>query len=289
MIVDVPRDDDRQLIPIGEFARRSRLSARALRLYDERGLLSPASVDRFTGYRYYTEDQVGAARLTGLLRAAGMSLHDIGEVLVALGRSRAAAADLLDRYLAQLESTHRGRRLVVRHVHTLLQEDHHSMFTIDTRHVPSLRVMSIQRRLHGSETDAFVVEAKSAFAALLGPSAPTGPFTLIFHGLVDDDHDGPIEAILGCPAHTQPSDVVGVRTEPAHDEAFTTITKAQWEFPAILAAYDAVAGSPVAIARPGSPLSCREVYLAEPDDIGDQEPICDVAFPLGDGSPRDRL
>ncbi len=38
---------------IGEFARRSRLSANALRLYDELGLLPPARVDASSGYRYY--------------------------------------------------------------------------------------------------------------------------------------------------------------------------------------------------------------------------------------------
>ncbi len=36
---------------IGEFARRSRLSAKALRLYDELGLLPPARVDEDSGYR----------------------------------------------------------------------------------------------------------------------------------------------------------------------------------------------------------------------------------------------
>jgi len=34
---------------IGEFARRSRLSAKALRLYDGLGLLSPARVDEVSG------------------------------------------------------------------------------------------------------------------------------------------------------------------------------------------------------------------------------------------------
>jgi hypothetical protein len=61
-----------------------------------------------------------------------------------------------------------------------------------------------------------------------------------------------------------------------------TITKAQWEYPAILAAYDAVACSPEVTARPGSRLSCREVYLSEPDAITDDELICDIAFPLGE-------
>jgi hypothetical protein len=155
------------------------------------------------------------------------------------------------------------------------------MFAIQTRHVPAQRVMSIQRRLRASETDAFAQEAKTAFAGHLDSARPAGPFTLIFHGVVDHESDGPLEAILACPDDVQVTDLIGIRTEPAHDEAFTTITKAQWDYPAILAAYDAVACSPEVVARPGSRLSCREVYIAEPQAIGPGEPICDVAFPLG--------
>ena len=51
---------------------------------------------------------------------------------------------------------------------------------------------------------------------------------LIFHGVVDEDSDGPVEAALCCPGDIQPTDVIGIRTEPEHDEAYTTITKAQW-------------------------------------------------------------
>jgi hypothetical protein len=89
------------------------------------------------------------------------------------------------------------------------------------------------------------------------------------------------QAILGGGDDVGVTDLIGIRTEPAHDEAFTTITKAQWAYPAILAAYDAVACSPAASARPGSRLSCREVYVAEPEAAGDDELICDVAFPIG--------
>lgn len=45
------------LLTIGAFARVSRLSAKALRRYDEMGLLRPVRVDPFTGYRYYDEAQ----------------------------------------------------------------------------------------------------------------------------------------------------------------------------------------------------------------------------------------
>lgn len=155
------------------------------------------------------------------------------------------------------------------------------MFLIATRHVPGRRVMSVQRRLYAGETDAFVQGAKSVFARHLGTAEPTGPFTLIFHGVVSHDSDGPLEAVLGCPDTIAPSDIVGIRTEPAHDEAYTTITKSQWGYPAILAAYDAVACCPEVTARPGSWLSCREVYLADPEAIGTDDPICDIAYVLG--------
>ena len=39
------------------------------------------------------------------------------------------------------------------------------MFEIHTREVPARRLMSMQRRLHGHQTAAFVKEAKAAFAA----------------------------------------------------------------------------------------------------------------------------
>ncbi len=156
------------------------------------------------------------------------------------------------------------------------------MFSVATRHVPARRVMAIQRRLHGHETDDFVAEAKAAFAARLDRAEPTGPFTLIFHGPVNADDDGPIEAVLGCPDDVTPTATIGIRTEPAHDEAYTTTTRAQWAYPAILAAYDAVACSPEVAARPGARLSCREVYLAEPHAIDEHDPVCDIAFPLAD-------
>lgn len=148
---------------------------------------------------------------------------------------------------------------------------------------PAGRVPAVvPRRLHAQETDDFVREAKAAFRRHLEGSAPTGPFTLIFHGEVSDESDGPLEAALGCPETVLPSETVGVRTEPEHDEAYTTITKAQWAYPAILAAYDAVANSSAVKGRPNSRLSCREVYLAEPDDLDEDDLICDVAYPLGD-------
>lgn len=275
------QDPTARLLPIGEFARLTRLTTKALRIYDDTGLLPPAEVNPTSGYRRYRTEQVHTARLIGLLRGADIGLTEIARLLVELDTDAEQAGIRVDDHLRQLEAHHSSRRLLIRHIHAIIRHKEPPMFDIHTRHVPAQRVTSIQRRLHADETDAFVAEAKAAFAVQLGNRQPTGPFTVIFHGIVDHDNDGPLEAVLGCPHDITPTDLIGIRTEPAHDEAFTTITKAQWKYPAILAAYDAVACSPEAQSRPGSRLSCREVYLAEPDAIGDDGLICDIAFPLG--------
>lgn len=95
------------LVTIGEFARSSRLSAKALRRYDELGLLRPALVDPVNGYRYYDGTQVGTARLVAWLRRIGMPLAGIKEV-VALDAGAAAAA--IRTYWAQVEAETAARR-----------------------------------------------------------------------------------------------------------------------------------------------------------------------------------
>ena len=274
------KDDVRAgLISIGEFARRARLTPRALRIYDRSGLLRPVMTDEATGYRRYGVAQVRIGQLISLLRGAGLGLADIELVLRDITVEPGQGADRLDTLLSELDRRHADHKLLIRHIQATLRGGDH-MFPIQTRHVPARRVMSIQRRLHAPQTDSFVQEAKAAFAQHLGGARPAGPFMLIFHGVVDEDSDGPVEAALCCPGDIQPTDVIGIRTEPEHDEAYTTITKAQWAYPAILAAYDAVACSAEVTTRPGSRLSCREVYRAEPEAIGQDEPVCDVAFPL---------
>ncbi|MGD2077968.1 MAG: MerR family transcriptional regulator, partial [Chloroflexota bacterium] len=49
-------------LTISQFGRLCQLSRKALRLYDERGLLPPARIDPESGYRYYDQDQVTVAR-----------------------------------------------------------------------------------------------------------------------------------------------------------------------------------------------------------------------------------
>ena len=69
------------LLPIGRFAKATRLSVKALRHYDELGLLRPAAVDSDSGYRFYHPDQLEQARLE-----LGRDVVVAVPALVALGR-----------------------------------------------------------------------------------------------------------------------------------------------------------------------------------------------------------
>jgi DNA-binding transcriptional MerR regulator len=69
------------MFKIGEFSRISQVSAKTLRYYDEIGLLTPARVDRFTGYRYYSADQLPRLNRILALKDLGLSLEQIAALL----------------------------------------------------------------------------------------------------------------------------------------------------------------------------------------------------------------
>ncbi|GAA2314598.1 MerR family transcriptional regulator [Streptomyces violaceusniger] len=95
------------LLTIGAFARASRLSPKALRLYDELGLLPPARVDPYSGYRLYDPAQLERARLVAWLRRLGMPLADIRAVCEL---EPEAAAREVRAYWARVEADTAARR-----------------------------------------------------------------------------------------------------------------------------------------------------------------------------------
>ena len=69
------------MLKIGEFSKLSRVSIRMLRHYDDIGLLKPAEIDDFTGYRYYREDQLFVIGRITALKDMGFALADIIHIL----------------------------------------------------------------------------------------------------------------------------------------------------------------------------------------------------------------
>lgn len=66
---------------IGEFSQIARVTIDTLRHYDELGLLKPAKVDPFTGYRYYSAKQLMPLHRILALKEVGFSLEEIARIL----------------------------------------------------------------------------------------------------------------------------------------------------------------------------------------------------------------
>ena len=66
---------------IGDFSQLGQVSIRTLRLYDEMNLLKPAQIDKFTGYRYYSIEQLPRLNRILALKDLGLSLEQIGDLL----------------------------------------------------------------------------------------------------------------------------------------------------------------------------------------------------------------
>ncbi len=73
------------LLNIGQFSRMTHLSVKALRHYHDVGILEPAAIDPYSGYRSYEVGQVTSAQVIRRLRDLGMPLDSIRAVLTAPG------------------------------------------------------------------------------------------------------------------------------------------------------------------------------------------------------------
>ncbi len=69
------------VLKIGDFSRLSQVSVKTLRYYDDLGLLRPATVDSFTGYRYYSASQLPRLNRVLALKDLGLALDQVAQVL----------------------------------------------------------------------------------------------------------------------------------------------------------------------------------------------------------------
>ncbi len=102
------------ILSIGRFARLSGLSIGALRHYDELGLLEPAEVDPWTGYRRYRRAQLERARTIARLRELDLPLDEIAGVLDAPDELERLAA--LDRHRLRIEARVARGQHVLHHI-----------------------------------------------------------------------------------------------------------------------------------------------------------------------------
>ncbi len=270
------------LITIGELAARTRLSLKALRFYGNRGLLPPARVDPRTGFRRYGQAQVERAHRIALLRATGMPLARIAAVLDSNGEE---SVRLLDAYWREQESAHASRRDAVGYARGVLTGRSSTMYEIAERDVPEQKVLFTQRHVTAADLPGFLAEASDLLFSHLRQAGAclSGPLFAVYHGLVSEDSDGPVEVCAPTQNAVGPAGRIGVRIEPAHREAYTALAKRHEVYPAMAAAHDAV-GAWLAEHGYARSASNREVYYPNWANAEPGEQVVDVAVPFRPGS-----
>jgi DNA-binding transcriptional MerR regulator len=246
------------LVPIGQFAAASRLSLKALRLYDENGLLPPVRVDPDSGYRYYRVEQLGQATMIRFLRRAGMPLGEIRAFLADPTVKR------LDEYERGLLEELADRRRVLSYLRRLLEEE--PMFEVDTKRVDAQPYVSRTKRVRVPELERFITET---IGELWNAHEPAGSAFALYHGEVNEEDDGPVEVCVPTAS--------GDKTLPAGEVAYTIAIGEQCRFPEIIGAYDAVARWAKDNRREleGPP---REIYHSDPHK--GEEDRFEIAWPI---------
>lgn len=184
-------------IPIGRFSVITRLSKKALHIYDSKGILVPDAKDPFTGYRYYTGAQIQQGVKIKQLSSLGFSLEDIQQYLEAeINKNTSNIEQLLDRRLKQAEQ----ELDVLQRIVSLLRTDQkeivkNTMSEPLTKETTPLRILSkrekgtyevtigkligdLMKVIHLSENQRNFVKI-------------AGPFMTIYHdeGHVEEDAD----------------------------------------------------------------------------------------------------
>jgi effector-binding domain-containing protein len=171
------------LVPIGRFSALCRLSQKALRLYDEMGLLRPAWVDPDSGYRYYAVAQALEAERIRLLRGLEIPLEEIAELL----RDEAARRRVLDRHRRRLEDRVAELHALLTSLARLEREDAMT-YEVRTKEVDPQQVLAIRLRV---PLAALAREVPQAFGELAAHAeragaAPAGPALAVYLGPPDD-------------------------------------------------------------------------------------------------------
>ena len=135
------------MLSIGAFAQIGQVTHRMLRHWDTAGLLVPAHVDEYSGYRSYDPSQLERLHRVVALRQLGFGLDDISLVLEQ-GIDAERIGALLRIRRAEVEQEHRiaAARLVdvERRLHLIEREHHMSQIEIVEKSLPAVRLAALR-------------------------------------------------------------------------------------------------------------------------------------------------
>lgn len=114
---------------IGEFSRISGISIKALRLYHEKGLLIPSTVDENTGYRYYNHKNFEKAQIIKYLKEMEFSLSDIKELIKIDDESDIVC--FFEIKLQEIEKRVSKQKEIIKNLKIIINREKEAIMTLD--------------------------------------------------------------------------------------------------------------------------------------------------------------
>ncbi len=274
------------MLTIGDFSRMTHLSVKALRHYHDMGVLEPAAVDPFTGYRSYDTSQVGSAQVIRRLRDLGMPLDSIAAVLAAPdleARNREIAAHLarMERQLEQTQASVAALRALL--TGPAVRP------AIELRTIAAVTALAVREVVDAAELNEWGSDAFDALTAALSATGLTaaGPYGGLFHSDFFELERSEVTAFVPVAADAagrEPTGSVRLLQIPAVEAA---VAVHEGAFSEIDRTYAAV-GEVVAERAIGTGGPIREYYLVSSADTDDaakhRTEVCWPVFRTGAAS-----
>ena len=269
------------MFKIGDFSRLSRISVKALRYYDEIGLLKPVKVDQFTGYRYYSADQLPRLNYIVALKNMGLSLEEVATLINNdLTPSQMRDIFILKKGELQQRVNEEKRRLeqVEKLLKQIEKEGAMPDYQITIKKVEPQLIASIRDVL---STYGDIGQLYGEIFKYLGKKwvfKPAGPVMLICHDGEYKESDVDVEAVVPIGKKISGSDRVKVYELPGLEQAACTVYKGAYE--GINEAYNAlmawIESNGYQITGPD-----RELYFTDPRKVKDpSENVTEIQFPV---------
>lgn len=164
---------------------------KALRFYQEKGLLKPAAIDPDSGYRYYNVNQITRARTIGKLRSLDFSLVEIESILSA--SDDAAVLALLQDHKAMMDRRVKEHRRIIKSLSHLIENGLEARKVIQESDIEVVEKQVDEMKIAGIRMKGPYGECGKAFSKIgrrFGRHICGKPFMLIFdEEYRDDDAD----------------------------------------------------------------------------------------------------
>ncbi|MFA4860441.1 GyrI-like domain-containing protein [Methanoregula sp.] len=272
-------------IPIGKFSLITRLSSKALRLYDERGLLVPEVRDIITGYRYYTGDQIPRGVSIKTLCTLGFPLTEVETILAAKERRD---NETIHQLFARRRRDIRSEVCRLQQIEAILETPDVSLEVVYmslaepvVKEIAPLRV--ICKRDKGVYAEVICKLARDLCGQLEIPEnrspavTVTGPFMSIYHDNEYQEKDADIECAIPVSGRVVVTDpAIGIRTIPKNT-CLSVVYKGPYqglhEAWSRVLAYAEEREFP--IAGDG-----KELYYNEPGKVPDEDLLTELQLPI---------